>query len=95
MNIKRTLIGGHPSPMRKAIPSAIATRKTINMNVFGVLTIFPDRTPDAIEWIEEVIPTLMIGRRDDIIKKFWAMDKSSWWEYDYGRKTLTLCSLEK
>ena len=95
MKIKRVLIGGHPSPIRKHIPDAIEKRKTIHKNVFDVLTIFPDRTPDALAWIEEVVPTLMIGRREDILHKFWSMDQSSWWEFDYGRKTLSLCSLEK
>lgn len=95
MNIKRVLIGSHPSPMRKPIPDAIRKRKTITLNVLDVLHIFPDKSPDAKEWINEVVPTLMIGRKEEIINQFWSMDKNSWWEFDYGKKTLHLCSLEK
>jgi hypothetical protein len=95
MNIKRVLLGGHPNPIRKKIPDAIEERKTIKLNIFDVLLIFPDRTPDARAWIEEVVPTLMIGRKEEILDLFWSMDKSSWWEFDYGRKTLHLCSIEK
>ena len=95
MKVKKVLIGGHPSPKRKPIPDAIERRKTITLNVLGELKIFPDHSPDAVAWIEEVVPTLMIGRREEILHKFWTMDQSSWWEFDYGKKTLSLCSLEK
>jgi hypothetical protein len=95
MKVKKVLIGASPSPMRKSIPDSIARRKTISLNVLDVLTIFPDRLPDAVPWIEQVVPTLMIGRPEEILHRFWSMDKNSWWEFDYGKKTLYLCSLEK
>jgi hypothetical protein len=95
MNIKRVLIGGHPNPMRKKIPDAIEERKTIQLNIFDVLLIFPDRSPDARAWIDEVLPSFWIGDKKEILEKFWNMDKNCWMEYDYGRKTLTLCSIEK
>lgn len=95
MKVKKVLIGASPSPMRKPIPDAIERRKTIHLNALGELRICQDRNPDAIAWIEEVLPTLMIGKKEEILKKFWQMDSYSWYEYDYGAKTLSLCSLEK
>ena len=95
MKVKRTLIGSHPKPMKKPIPDAIVKRKTITLNVLGVLTIFPDKSPDARAYIEEVLPTLMIGEKDLILQSFWNLATNAWLEFDYGKKTLYLCSLEK
>lgn len=95
MKVKKVLIGANPSALRKPIPDKIAERKTVSINIMGEMKIFPDRSPDAIAWIEEIVPTLMIGRREEILKQFWSMPTNSWWEFDYGRNTLSLCSLEK
>lgn len=94
MKVNKVLIGSHPTPLIKPIPDAIVRRKTISMNALGELKIFCDRSPDAIEWIEAVVPTLMIGRKEDILKKFWSMNTYSWWEFNTGTKRLYLCSLE-
>ena len=95
MKITKVVIGGHPAPLRRPIPDSIAYRKTVTLNVLGQMNIFQDRNPDAIQWIEEILPSLMIGRPEDILHRFWSMDSHSWWCFDYGTKTLSLCSLEK
>ena len=95
METHRWVLGGNPSFVMKKIPEQCVKEKTITLNALGILTMFRDRTPMAVEWIEEMFPTMWIGPREQLISVFWNTPENTWFEFDTGRKTLFLCSLEK
>ena len=94
MNRKTSIIGGNPDYKWKPIPSICERDKTITTNALGRVTIFRDRRPEAIAWIESVLPTMYIGRREEILAAFWLSPDTTWFEFDTGRGVLSICWLE-
>lgn len=97
MEVKKTLIGNHPNPFMKDIPDICVRDRTITLNKLKELRIFPDRRPSARAWINDVIPRIYFGNNPDkLINFFWnEMPSNGWLEFDFGTKTLYLCTLEK
>lgn len=99
MEVKRSILGGHPSAQITHIPDMCIQSRTIVVNKMKVLTIFKDRRPTAVKWIDENIPRLLL--MDDVkVRRFLAwfwneMPDNGWLEFDFGKKTLSLCILEK
>jgi hypothetical protein len=95
MELRREVIGANPGFVLKDIPRVSGKDKTIFINDLGVISIFRDRRPEATKWITEVLPTMWIGRAEEILAVFWNSPENTWFEFDTGRKTLSICSLEK
>ena len=94
MECKRSILGGNSDFKLVPIPSVCQKAKTITHNVQGRITIFKDRRPEAIEWIETVLPTMWIGRREEILAAFWNTPDTYWFEFETGAKTLSICWIE-
>jgi len=94
MNVKRCILGAGPEYKWKPIPALCVREKTITLNDLGRITIFKDRRPEAIEWIESVLPTMWIGPREEILAAFWNTPDTNWFEFETGAKTLSICWIE-
>jgi hypothetical protein len=96
MEVRRTLIGNHPTPLIEPIPDSCVRDRTITLNKLKILQIFPDRRPTAQAWINDNIPRIFFGDSEKLVKWFWTeMPSNGWLEFDFGKKTLHLCTLEK
>lgn len=95
MEIRKSKIGGNPDYKWKPIPSICEREKTITKNALGIVNIFRDRRPEAVAWIEEILPTMYIGRKEEILAVFWLTPDPVWFEFDTGSKVLSICWLEK
>lgn len=99
MEFQRVALGANPSAQISHIPELCVKDRTITLNKLKILQIFRDRRPTAQRWIDENLPRLMIM---DAVKMekfrmwFWdEMPDNAWLEFDFGKKTLSLCVLEK
>ena len=95
MDIRREVIGANPSYKMRPIPRICDRDRTIFLNALGIISIFRDRRVEAVEWIEASLPTMWIGRPEQILSVFWNSPENTWFEFDTGRNTLSICSLEK
>ena len=99
MEVKRYLLGGNPSAQITHLPDSCVRERTITLNKMKVLHIFRDRRAEAIAWIEDNLPRLAImdkHQMDKFKKWFWLeMPDNGFLEFDFGKKTLCLCVLEK
>lgn len=95
MDVKRVILGAHPNPVRRPIPAICEKARTVYLSQMQVLFLFKDRRPEAIAYLEALLPQLILGDGKALVKLFWEMPDSSWLEFDYGKRTLSLCSLEK
>jgi hypothetical protein len=99
MEVKKVILGANPTALIDPIPDSCVRDRTITLNKLKELRIFPDRRPTARKWISENIPRLLI--MDDVKKEkfviwfFEEMPSNGWLEFDFGKKTLHLCTLEK
>jgi len=98
MELKRTCIGANPSARITPIPDVCVRDRTITLNKMKVLHIFRDRRKVALEWIEDNLPRLILmdtHQIDKLKKWFWLeMPENGFLEFDFGKKTLSLCLLE-
>lgn len=96
MEVKRVILGSHPSPNYKSIPDICERSRTIYKSQLDVLFMFKDKRLSAQAWINEMLPTFCLGIPAEKLRElFWSMPEGSWYEFDYGRKTLSFCSLIK
>jgi hypothetical protein len=97
MEVKRTVIGSNPHARISPIPDQSQRERTITLNKLQILQIFPDRRPTAMAWINENLPRLIItDLPQKFIHWFWnELPANGWLEYDFGKKTLSVCVLEK
>ena len=95
MELRREIIGANPGFVMKPIPALCERERTIYKNELGIISIFRDKRPEATKWITEALPTMWIGRPEQILAVFWNSPENSWFEFDTGRKTLSICALEK
>ena len=99
MELKRYLLGSNPSAQITPLPDICVRERTITLNKMKVLHIFRDRRKVAMDWIDENLPRLVVMDSHQIekLKKwFWLeMPDNEWLEFDFGKKTLCLCVLEK
>ena len=97
METKRVVLGSNPGlNSLPDIPIACQRDRTVVLTPLKVLVMWPDRRPEAIRWLEEVIPHMILGVMPKVIlKAFWEMPPGSWWEFDFHRKTLSFCWIEK
>lgn len=95
MEIRRDVLGTNPAFQMKPIPDVCVRAKTITKNPLGIISIFRDRRPEAVQWIESVVPTMWIGRKEEILAVFWHSTDDSWFEFDTGKKTLSICWIAK
>lgn len=96
MRVKRGFLGTNPNAPRLPIPRACLLSQTIYINELDCLCLFKDTREYAKTYIEEILPQLAIQiPKDKLIEGFWKMPENAWMEFDYGRKVLYICFLEK
>lgn len=94
MECKRSVLGGNPHFTFRPIPVVCQRSQTITLNDLGRITIFKDRRPEAIQWIESVLPTMWIGRPEELLAAFWNTPDSLWFEFETGSHILSICWIE-
>lgn len=96
MNVKRGLVGGNPSAPRLPIPQICQDSKTLYISELDVLFLFKDTRAEAARYVETLLPHLAPQVPSDLlISAYWKMPPNGWLEFDYVRKRLCYCSLEK
>lgn len=97
MECKRVLLGSNPGlKAYYKIPDICEREKTIFLNEMKVLLMFKDTRPSARQFLDELLPHLVLGISADKIRQvFWDMPPNGWMEFDTARKTLSFCYLEK
>jgi hypothetical protein len=95
MEVTRTVLGGHPSPLKKSIPVLAERARTIYLSTQGILFLFRDSRPGIPEWVFEHLPTFCLGISEERLQRLYMdLKQGEWLEFDYGRRTLSLCSLK-
>ena len=96
MRVKRGFLATSPNAPRIPIPRACLDSRTIYINELDVLCLFKDTREVARAYIETILPLLALQiPKDSLIATFWKMPDNAWMEFDYGRKVLSICFLEK
>jgi hypothetical protein len=96
MNVRRGFVGTNPHAPRIRIPQVCVDSKTIYLSELDVLYLFKDTRQVASDYVEMLLPHLALQvPKDDLIKAYWTMPPNGWLEFDYSRKMLLYCSLEK
>jgi hypothetical protein len=95
MEVQRTVLGSHPSPLRKTIPTLAERARTIYLSNQEILFLFRDSRPGIPEWVFEHLPTFCLGVSEERLQRLYMeLKQDEWLEFDYGRRTLSLCSLK-
>ena len=99
MEVQRKILGGNPAAQIHPIPDMCVQTRTITLSKLKILHIFRDRRPTAMAWINDTLPRLMIMDKpamDKFIHWFWVeMPDNGYLEFDFGKKTLSFCLLQK
>lgn len=96
MEFKRFVIGKYPNPMYGVIPEQCLRDKTITLNQLTQLCITRDRRPEAIEFINGLIPRLGVPFARQLLEWFWnEMPDNGFLQFDYATKILCFCLIEK
>lgn len=97
MEVQQILIGSNPDAKISYIPDMCTKERTITLNKMKQLHIFKDKRPTAQAWINENLPRLLItDTPDKFVNWFWhEMPDNGFLEFDFGKKTLHLCILQK
>lgn len=85
------------NPTRKDPPKCCIDAKTICMDTFKTkLFLFNDTRPEALAYVDEVLPTLLdtATKKEDALKWYKTL-KHEWLEFDFTTNQLSLCSLKK
>ena len=94
--LRRGILGGNPNAPHIPIPQTCIDSKTIYLSDLAVLYLFKDTREAAARYVEMLLPHLAPQiPKDDLIKAYWTMPPNGWLEFDYARKVLRYCSLEK
>lgn len=95
MEVQKVVLGAHPSPLRKKIPDAAERARTIYLSNQQILFLFRDTRPGIPEWVFEHLPTFCLGVPEERLQRLYMeLKQGEWLEFDYGRRTLSLCSLK-
>lgn len=96
MNVRRGFLGTSPNGPRIPIPRVCLDSRTIYVNELDCLCMFKDTREVAKNYLEMILPLLAIQiPKDKLLEGFWKMPENAWMEFDYGRKVLSICFLEK
>jgi hypothetical protein len=96
MNLRRKVLGTNPHAPRIPIPQTCVDSKTIYLSELDVLFLFKDTRQVARNYVEMLLPHLALQvPKDTLIEAFWKMPDNGWFEFEYTRKMLCYCSLEK
>lgn len=96
MEVKRGFLGTNPNAPRLPIPQPCIDSKSIYLSATDVLYLFKDTRLVSKMYIEEILPQLAIQLpKDKLLEAFWKMPDNGWMEFDYTRKVLSYCFLEK
>ena len=94
--LRRSVLGGNPNALRIPIPQTCVDSKTIYVSELDVLYLFKDTRQVARDYVEMLLPHLALQvPKDKLLEAFWKMPPNGWFEFDYSRKMLCYCSLEK
>jgi hypothetical protein len=91
--VKRLVAKAH-APLKKEPPVSCREAKTIGFDTFkNSLFMFPDSRPEAFQYIQEVLPTLLPppNKPEDSLKLYKSLN-GQWLEFDFRTNTLYLCS---
>lgn len=96
MDFKRYYIGKYPNPMYGSIPEACLRDKTIYINNMHQLWLTKDRRPEAVDYINNIIPRLGCPFYQKLLSWFWnEMPDNGFLEFDYSTKVLCFCQIQK
>ena len=96
MFVRRGFVGTNPNAPRVPIPKPCYDARTIYLNELDILTIFKDRRDFAQKYVEEVLPQLALQvQKDKLLHVYKNLPDNGYFEFDYGTKVLSYCSLEK
>ena len=96
MKIKRGFLATSPNAPRIPIPRACVDSRTLYINELDTLCLFKDKRQVAQDYINQILPLLALQiPKDKLLEGFWSMPENAWMEFDYGRKVLSICFLEK
>lgn len=97
MEVRKVFVAKAISPLKKDPPRLCEQSKTIVYDTFKTkLYLFPDGRPEALEWVNEVLPTLLpLPTPREAVLPFYRSLKDQYLEFDWTTKTLYLCFLEK
>ena len=99
MKVVKKLLGANPSARISHIPDLCVRDRTITVSKTHVLTMFKDRRPIAIQWMEENLPRLVLMEAHQIKKLivwfYTEMPDNGYLEFDFGPRQLYFCSIEK
>lgn len=97
MQTEKVLLAKAFKPLKKEPPFYCRRDKTIRFDTFGrTLSIFKDTRPEAVAYIKEVLPTLLIDQKPEetAMRLYNGLD-SQWLEFDFVTNLLYLCSIKK
>ena len=97
MDVQRLWVARAINPKKKDPPQCCIDSKTICMDTFKTkLFLFRDTRPQALEYVEEILPTLIdtATKKEDAIKWYKSLEHD-WIEFDFTTNQLSLCSLKK
>ena len=97
METNRLWVARAVNPKKKDPPQLCIDSKTICFDIFkSKLFLFRDTRPQALEYVEEVLPTLVdtITKKEDAMKWYKSLEHQ-WIEFDFTTNQLYLCSLKK
>lgn len=94
MEVEKRFIGKSLNPLKKSPPESCVKNKTIAFDSFQrQLYLFWDSRPEAIAYVEEVLPTLIHPpTKPEHILNLYHNLKGQWLEFDFLTNTLSLCS---
>lgn len=96
MEAERRFVARAIKPLKKDPPKVCSDTKTINFDTFKTtLFLFKDTRKEAMEYVEEVLPTLVdTATSKEAAMRFYASLDHQWLEFHYETNTLFLCCLK-
>jgi hypothetical protein len=98
MNLDRRFVARAYEPLKKDPPKVCSDGKTITLDTFKThLFLFPDKRPEAIAYVKEVLPTLLPlpVTPEQGLKWYQNLEANQFLEFDFTTNQLFLCALKK
>ena len=97
MEFDKRFICKSVNPLKKSPPESCVKSKTISFDTFGHhLLLFWDSRPEAIAYVEEVLPTLIHPpTKPEHILNLYRNLQGQWLDFDFTNNALYLCSFQK